>query len=129
MATKADLESFLVRSEVDFEEVEYGTWVLRNVEGHGANVVVRIQEPIVVFRARVMDVPESGVESFLRRVLEINATEMLHASYGLEGNTIIAGGALTLEHLDENEFQAMLDDVTLAISRHRATLAAKTGGN
>jgi hypothetical protein len=127
MVTKADIESFLLKSEVDFVEDKFGTWVVRNMEGHGLSLVVRIEEPIVVFHADVMDVPKQNVEAFLRKVLELNASEMLFASFGLEGDRVVAGGALALETLDYGEFQSMLDDVALAASNHKATLAEVAG--
>lgn len=123
MATKADIESYLLKSELDFVEVEFGTWLVRNVEGHGANLIIRIEDPIVVFTIDVMEVPDERVEAFLRKVLELNASEMLYASFGLEGDTVVAGGALALENLDQNEFQAMLDDVTMAVSTHKGILS------
>ena len=125
MATKADIESFLLKCEVDSEEVDFGTWLVRDVEGHGARLVVRIEEPIVVFRAEIMELPaDGGLEPFLRRLLELNASEMVHAAFGLDGRVVVVGGALALENLDFNEFQALLDDVTLAISTHKQTLVA-----
>lgn len=118
MATKADVEAYMIRASVEYEEVEEGTWVIRGEEAHNADMVIRFEEPIVVFRMKVMTVPEDGIEGFLRNLLLLNAREMLHAAYGLEDNMVVVGGAQQLENLDYNEFQAMLDDIYLAVSKH-----------
>ncbi len=122
MATKADIESYLIRSELNSEEIEDGTWVIRGQEEHVADVVLRVDDPIVVYRMRVMDLPENNLVDFLRKLLVLNAREMLHASFGLEGDTVVLGGAHQLENLDFNEFQAMFDDMYVAINRHFASI-------
>ena len=126
MATKADVESYLIRAGVDYEEVEDGTWVIRGEES-GAVVVVRVEDPIVVFRMNLMEVPENGVEGFLRHLLMLNASEMLHAAFGLEENMVVIEGAQQLENLDYNEFQALLDDIYLALTRHYETIKEAAG--
>lgn len=124
MATVADVESYLIRAGVDYEEVEGGTWVLRGEQAHSADIVIRVEEPIVVYRMKVGAIPNDGMEGLLRRLLTLNAQEMLHAAFGLEGDTIVVGGAHLLENLDYNEFQAMLDDIYLAVNSHYETIRA-----
>jgi hypothetical protein len=41
---------------------------------------------------------------------------LLHASYGLNANRVQLSSALELDHLDENELEATLSDVTLALA-------------
>ena len=84
MATQADIESYLMRAGLDYEEVEEGTLVIRGEAEHTADVVMRVDDPIVVYRMKVTALPEKGIEDFLRKLLTINAREMLHASFGLE---------------------------------------------
>ncbi len=42
----------------------------------------------------------------------------MHASYGLEGGTVVLSAALELENLDMNELEAILSDIDLALARH-----------
>ena len=118
MASKADIESYLIKAGVEYEEIEDGTWVISGREAHSADVVLRVEEPIIVFRLNVMKLPTQQAESTLRKLLELNAREMLHAAFGLEGDVVVLGGAQQLENLDYNEFQAMLDDVYMAVTNH-----------
>ncbi len=122
MASKADIEAYLIRAGVEYEEIEDGTWVISGQEAHSADVVVRVEEPIIVFRMNVMKLPDERGEGFLRKLLELNAGEMLHASFGLAGDVVVLGGAQQLENLDYNEFQAMLDDLYMGVTNHFKTL-------
>ncbi len=91
MATKADIEAYLMRAALDYEEVEEGTWVIRGEAEHTADMVLRVDDPIVVFRMKVMTLPEAGLEEFLRKLLTLNAREMLHSSFGLEDDMVVLG--------------------------------------
>ena len=127
MATREDVEAYLIRAGAEYDEVEEGTWVVRGQETHSVDVVIRVEDPIVVYRVKVMSLPEQGQERFLRQLLELNAREMLYASFGLEESVVVVGGAQQLESLDFNEFQAMLDDLSLAVTRHFPTLKQAAG--
>ena len=40
---------------------------------------------------------------------------MVHGAFGLEGETVVVIHALELENLDLNEFQAVVDDMSMAV--------------
>ena len=48
---------------------------------------------------------------------------MVHGAFGLEGETVVVIHALELENLDLNEFQAVVDDMSLAVAKHHDNLA------
>ena len=48
---------------------------------------------------------------------------MVHGAFGLEGDTVVIVHALELENLDLNEFQAVVDDMSLAVAKHHPTLS------
>jgi len=48
---------------------------------------------------------------------------MVHGAFGLEGDAVVIVHALELENLDLNEFQAVIDDVSMAIAKHFPTLS------
>jgi hypothetical protein len=49
--------------------------------------------------------------------------DLVHGSYGLEGDHIVLTDTLELENLDYNEFEASFDSVTLALASHLGALA------
>ena len=123
MVTREDVESFLLRMELEVEEVEKGMWVVRS--GNGASMVVHYSPPLVLLRTKVLDVPEDQARctGLYRRLLELNATDLVHGAYGIEENDIILSESLELENLDFNEFQASVDSMQLAVASHLESLS------
>ena len=126
MKSKEDIESFLLKADQPHQEVGEGLWVVRAL-GEAHQIVIKLAPPIVVFRVHVMDLPGGGREELYRTLLELNASDMVHGAYGVEDGKIVIVGALELENLDYNEFQAMLDDVALAVAGHHPRLARFRG--
>jgi len=48
----------------------------------------------------------------------MNASELVHGSYGLEDGEIVLSDALELENLDFSEFQASVESLSLALTSH-----------
>lgn len=122
MKTAADIQSYLIKLELPYEEPREGTWILHGLEGLD-NMVITLAGPVLVFRVKVMDIPRHHREELYRTLLELNATEMMHGAYGVEGDAIVISDALQLENLDYNEFAATVDDITLAVASHHGRLA------
>jgi len=125
MATRDDLESYLIRLGVDYEEVEDGLWVLRSADGPA--VVVQSSPPVVVLRLKVLSIPE-GAEpdrqlALYRRLLELNATDMVHGSYGIEERDVVLTDALDLATLDFEELRSSYESLLFAASSHLPGLA------
>lgn len=126
MVTRDDIQSFIDRLEggsAENREVEPGLWVVKSVSG--AEVVVTYAPPVVILRVRVMEPPGSvdRRSELFRQLLEFNARDMVHGSYGLEGDHVVLTDALELEDLDYSEFEASFDSLTLALSSHLSALA------
>ena len=62
----------------------------------------------------------TGREELYRTLLALNTTEMVHGAFGIEGDTVVIVHALELENLDFNEFQAVIDDMSMAVAKHHA---------
>ncbi len=126
MTSRDDVEAFIDRmgaEGVQAREVESGLWVLTPGE-NGPEVVVHFNPPVVVLRVRVMKLPKDGKRSDLyRHLLELNAKDLVHGSYGVDGDDVVLSDALELENLDFNEFQASFDSMTMALASHLSTLA------
>ena len=67
--------------------------------------------------------PKTGREELYRTLLSLNTTEMMHGAYGLEGEAVVIVHALEMENLDLNEFQAVIDDMSMAVAKHQPQLA------
>lgn len=126
MITREDIQSWLDRLEggaLTVTEIEPNLWLSRTRED--AEVVVHFAPPVVILRVRVMELPASEPRrsELFRQLLEYNARELVHGSYGLEGDHVVLTDTLELENLDFSEFEASFDSITLALASHLATLA------
>ena len=125
MLTREDVESYLLRAELSYEEVDEGMWVAQMDEEGGARLVLDYSPPVLVFRLKVLDVPQDveKCSALYRRLLQLNATDLVHAAYGLEESDVILTETLELENLDFNEFQATVDSFQVALASHLEVLA------
>jgi hypothetical protein len=126
MVTREDIQSWLDRLDgggLHIEEPERNLWIATN--GDGAEVVLNYAEPVIILRVRVMEVPadESRRAELFRELLTLNAHDLVHGSYGLEGDHVVLTDTLELEDLDYSEFEASFDSMTLALASHMSALA------
>jgi hypothetical protein len=125
MLTREDVESYMLRAELTHEEVGEGMWVAPLHEEGGARLVVHFSPPVLVFRLKVLDIPEDQAKcsGLYKRLLELNATDLVHAAYALEESDVILTETLEMENLDFNEFQATVDSFQVALASHLELLA------
>jgi hypothetical protein len=116
------IESFLIDSDLPFEEVQEGFWLINDEADHIDNIVLYHSPPVVTFRVKLMEVPDTDDHSvrlaLFQRLLELNATSMVAGAYGLEQNSVVVVDTLQSQNLDYNEFQASIDGIALAVREH-----------
>jgi hypothetical protein len=117
-----DIRSYLTKMDLTSEEPRDGTWVVSGLDGVD-KIVLTLAGPVLVFRVKVMELPRHHREDLFRTLLELNATEMFHGAYGLDGEAVVISDTLQVENLDYNEFAATIDDITLAVASHHSRLA------
>jgi hypothetical protein len=123
MVTREDVESFMVRMGFEPQELDEGLWLVRTEDD--AEVVINHNPPVLVFRLKVLDLPrdEKQCAELYRKLLELNATDLVHGAYGLEENDVILSETLELENLDYNEFQSTVESFQMAVAAHFGMLA------
>jgi hypothetical protein len=128
MARNADdVETYLLHLTRQFEKTEASggsaTFLL-----HAADtpvIALRVSPPIVAINVEIGPVP-SDEKHRLRiygRLLELNASDLMHASYGVRNNNIVLSAGLALDNLDANELEATLSDIDVALVSHTKELA------
>ena len=117
MVTREDLESFLIRMDLDWNEVDEGMFLIK---GQSGGVVVHLSDPVLLVRLKVMDLPngESDLGELYRALLELNATDVVHGAYGIEDGELILTDTLELQNLDFEELQASVESLQYAASSH-----------
>jgi len=129
MVTHEDIVSFLDRLSADgatYTEVSDGIWNVRPAGALDFGVVVHHSPPVVVLRVKVMDLPAKGAQraALEHRLLELNGTDLLHGSYGIQQDEVVLTEALELEHLDFEEVLSAYESITLALASHIRELAS-----
>lgn len=129
MISREDVEAFLDRLSTDgatHREVEPGLWIVRPSGPLDFDVVITHNPPVLVLRVKVMPLPATAPEvaALSRRLLELNATDLLHGSYGIDQDAIVLTEAMELAHLDYEEFLASYESMTLSLTSHMRELAA-----
>lgn len=130
MVNKEEIEGFLDRLTADqggtFREVEPGLWLVKPGGELDFDIVVSLEGNVCVLHVKVMELPKDQAEqaTLTKRLLELNATDLIHGSYGIEQDSIVMTEALELGHLDYEEFRAAFESMTVALASHLRELGA-----
>jgi hypothetical protein len=124
MVTREDVEGYLVRLELPFQELDEGLWVVGDGQ-EMAPLFVNYAPPLLLVRVEVMDAPQEEElrNGLFRELLELNATDLVHGAYGLDGNEIVLTDTLQIGDLDFSELQASLESILMALRSHYDTLS------
>jgi hypothetical protein len=117
------IEQYLIDLMYTYRDVEPNLWLLEDPEHNLEEVAVVYSDPLVIVRVQVMDAPETKREEFFIKLLELNAGDLVHGAYGLEGNKVVLIDTLEYDTLDYTEFRATLDAFSLALTQHYPILS------
>ena len=126
-----DLEAYFRKLDRRFDLLEDGTYLVAT-GSRQMPIAVRLLPPVVVLQVKIGDVPElelAAQVTLFRRLLELNAHDLVHAAYGLEADAIMLSAALEADTLDLNELEATLADMGMALAEHVPALRALVDPN
>ncbi len=123
MNAQSRVESFLINLGITFEQIDDDSWVINDEEKGLEQVAVITADPLIVVRVNVMNVPDKKREEFYRKLLELNAADLIHGAYAIEGDQVLLVDTLEAETMDMEEFQASLDAIGLALAQHYPILS------
>jgi hypothetical protein len=117
--TSDDLEAQLGRLGRRYERTDDGTFIL-SLGPNQPPAAVLLVPPVLVVQVSVGTAPKDITKAgpIYKRLLELNASALLHSAFGLEGDQMVLAAALELEHLDLNELEAVLSDIDVALGEH-----------
>jgi len=124
MRSRDDIESYLTRAEVPYEEVgDDGMWLVRD-SSLGENIAIQTADSLLLFRVKVLELREvKDREALYEELLRLNASDLVHGAYGISDASVVLTCTLQLENLDYNELQGVLDDFSLALANHYEKLS------
>ena len=120
---ESKIEQYLIDMMLTYQQIEQNLWLLDDEERRLQGVAVLLAEPLVIIRAEVMDAPKENPLELYTRLLELNASDVIHGAYALENGKIILVNILEYDSLDYTEFRAALDSFSLALTQHYPILS------
>ncbi len=123
MTIQEKVAGYLRALSVAYEEAAPDTWIIQDGERGLQNVVIKVSEPVVIIRMKVMEAPASGREALFEELLRLNATDLVYGAYALEGDSVILTDTLLGSTLDYDELQAALEAIGLSLAEHYRILA------
>jgi len=121
--TDSKIEQYLIDLMITYQQVGKNLWLLDDEERSLQGVAVMQAEPLVIIRAEVMDVPKSNLLELYTKLLELNASDVIHGAYALDKNKIILLDTLQYETMDNEDFRATLDSFSMALTEHYPILS------
>jgi hypothetical protein len=122
MLSKEKLENYMIKLSLNYEEASPGTWIIRDPAKGLENVVVSALDPVIMIRVKVMAVPAKKQDKLFEKLLMLNATDMLHGAYAIDGKNVVIVDTLEADTMDLEELQASLDAIGFALTTHYPVL-------
>lgn len=123
VSSPEDVEALLERLDRKFERLDDGILLVR-IAANQPPAALRLSEPVLVAQVEIGKVPSDAEKQRLlfRKVLELNASDLVHAAYAMASDTLVLIASLQLSNLDPNELEAVLSDFDMALSEHTPVL-------
>jgi len=120
---ESKIEQYLIDLMITYQQVSKNLWLLDDEERSLQGVAVMQAEPLVIVRAEVMDVPKGNLLELYTKLLELNASDVIHGAYAVDKNKIILLDTLQYETMDNEDFRATLDSFSMALTEHYPILS------
>jgi hypothetical protein len=117
------IEEYLIDLMLSYRELEANLWLIDDEEHGLTEVAVMYADPLVILRVPVMDAPAENRLELFTKLLELNASDLVHGAYALEQNKILLIDTLEYATMDYSEFRAALDALSLALAQHYPVLS------
>jgi len=117
------IEQYLIDMTLTYQQIGQNMWLLDDEERRLQGVAVLLAEPLVIIRAEVMDAPKANSLELYTKLLELNASDVIHGAYALENGKIILVNIMEYDTMDYTEFRAVLDSFSLALTQHYPILS------
>ena len=117
------IEQYLIDLKCNYQEVKPNFWLLDDTEQNLEGIAVIYADPLVIIQVQVMNIPQKKREEFYKKLLELNATDIIHGAYGIEGGKVVIIDTLEYGTMDYNIFRATLDAISLALAQHYPILS------
>ena len=128
METVDQVEGLLIELNLPYEEIDSGIWLVSD-ESETTKAVVTASGPVVDIRINIARAPDPPDVELLKKLLELNATELLYGAYGLDDTGIVLVEVLTAKHLNLELFREALDALFMTVATQRGIVLRALQGH
>ena len=117
------IEQYLIDLMLTYQQIDSNLWLLDDEDHSLQGVAVMYADPLVIVRAEIMDIPKNNLLELYTKLLELNATDVIHGAYALDNQKIVLLNTLQYDTMDYEEFRATLDSFSFALIQHYPVLS------
>jgi hypothetical protein len=116
----AIVKSFLQNLQLDIqhENQKEGIFIVSNEPEGIFHLIICVANPIVIFEQFIFEIKEEGTQVY-KSLLQKNR-DIIHGAFVLDdtGKKVIFRDSLQIENLDQNEFEATLNSLSVLLSEY-----------
>lgn len=114
------IRSFLqnLQLEIKQENPKEGIFIVSNEPEGISNLIICVASPIVIFEQFIFEIKEQG-DHVYKSLLQKNR-DIIHGAFVLDdsGRKVIFRDSLQVENLDQNEFEATINSLSVLLSEY-----------
>ena len=114
------IKSFLQNLQLDIkqENPKEGIFIVSNEPEGISNLIIWVAAPIVIFEQFIFEIKEPGNHVY-KSLLQKNR-DIIHGAFVLDdsGRKVIFRDSLQVENLDQNEFEATINSLSVLLSEY-----------
>ena len=114
------IKSFLqnLQLEIKEENPKEGIFIVSNEPEGVSNLIICVASPIVIFEQFIFEIKEQG-DHVYKSLLQKNR-DIIHGAFVLDdsGRKVIFRDSLQVENLDQNEFEATINSLSVLLSEY-----------
>jgi len=123
--TDNKIVQYLIDLMLSYQQVGENLWLLDDEEHGLQGVAVMHTDPLVIIRAEIFDIPQNNLLELYTKLLELNATDIIHGAYALDNDNkkIVMINTLNYHSMDYEDFRTALESFSLALAEHYPILS------
>ena len=118
------IENFIqnINYTISYKDEKEGVFMIENLLDGVQNLIVGIAPPIIIFELYLFTITNDNLE--MLKALLMKNRDIIHGAFAIteDGNKVIYRHTLQISNLDQNEFEATLNSLSLLMSEYSAQL-------
>lgn len=118
------IENFIqnINYTISYKDEKDGVFMIENLLDGVQNLIVGIAPPVIIFELYLFTITNDNLD--MLKALLMKNRDIIHGAFAIteDGNKVIYRYTLQIVNLDQNEFEATLNSLSLLMSEYSAQL-------